>query len=109
MIMRRMVKEFVEIKDYASLDVLIGRLVAVRDSLPAVAAAEVKMRGDDIFGRQLCVTYSRQQTAEEAERDARYADAYRQSRERELSRLQEELGVVCRVPRARGRRLRIVA
>jgi hypothetical protein len=107
--MSRLVKDFIEIKDYGSLDELIERLTAVRDSLPAHAEAEVKMRGDDIFGRQLSISFYRPQTREEVECDARYAHAYRESRERELSRLQEELGVECRVPRNRSRRLRIVA
>ena len=107
--MSRLVKDFIEIKDYGSLDELIERLVAVRDSLPTDAEAEVKMRGDDIFGRQLSISFYRPQTQEEAACDARYAQAYRESRERELSRLQEELGVECRVPRNRSRRLRIVA
>ena len=107
--MSRLVKDFIEIKDYGSLDELIERLVAVRDSLPTDAEAEVKMRGDDIFGRQLSISFYRPQTQEEAACDARYAQAYRESRERELSRLQEELGVECRVPRNRSRRLQIVA
>jgi hypothetical protein len=102
--MNRRVKDFVEIKDHASLDALIEKLIEVRNSLPAEAEAEVKLRGDDIFGRQLCVSYFRDQTMEEAECDARYADAYRQSRERELSRLQQELGVP-----SSGAKLRAVA
>lgn len=106
--MRRRVKEFIEIKDYTSLDALIESLVAIRDDLPCAAEAEVKMRGDDVFGRQLTVTYFREQTPDEAECDARYAAAYRESRQRELSRLEAELGVQCRVPRGR-RNLRIVA
>ena len=100
--MNRRVKDFVEIKDYTSLDALIEKLVAVRESLGTDAEAEVKLRGDDIFGRQLCVSYFREQTAEELESDARYADAYRQSRERELSRLQEELGVPAGRPNLRA-------
>lgn len=107
--MSRMVKDFIEIKDYTSLDALIERLVEVRDTLPSAGEAEVKMRGDDVFGRQLSIAYFRPQTPEEAECDARYAQAYRESRQRELSRLQEELGVECRIPRNRARRLRIVA
>lgn len=107
--MSRLVKDFIEIKDYGTLDELIERLVAVRDSLPADAEADVKMRGDDIFGRQLSISFYRPQTQEEAECDARYAEAYRESRERELSRLQDELGVECSVPRSRSRKLRIVA
>jgi hypothetical protein len=106
--MSRMVKDFIEVKDCASLDALIGRLVEVRQSLPEGAQPEVKMRGDDIFGRHLCVSFYRPQTAEEAECDARYADAYRESRERELSRLQDELGFCPVTPRSSGR-LRIVA
>jgi len=101
------VKDFIEIKDCSSLDALIERLSEVRDSLPREAQPQIKMRGDDIFGRHICVSYFRPQTADEAECDARYADAYRASRERELTRLQEELGF-CAIPEQR-RRLRIVA
>lgn len=107
--MSRVVKEFVEIKDFTTLDALIEKLVELRGSVPDSAEAEVKLRGDDVFGRQLCVSYMRPQTSAEADCDARYASAYRESRERELQRLQEELGVVCRVPRSNRRRLRIVA
>ncbi len=106
--MSRMVKDFIEIRDCTSLDMLIARLVAVRDSLPNAAEAEVRMRGDDVFGRQLCVSFFREQTTEEAECDARYATAYRESRQRELDRLQAELGVVCGTPSNRARRLRVV-
>ena len=87
---------------------LIARLTEVRDSLPREAEPEVKMRGDDIFGRHVCVSFYRPQTDEEAECDARYAEAYRQSRERELNRLQDELGF-CPVPAKRTGKLRIVA
>ena len=106
--MSRQVKDFIEIKDCGSLDALIARLIEVRDGLPDEAQAEIRMRGDDVFGRHLCVSFLRPQTAEEAECDARYADAYRESRERELSRLQDELGFCPLTPRA-GRQLRIVA
>ena len=105
--MSKLVKEFIEIKEFTSLDALIERLVELRDKLPDSAEADVKLRGDEVFGRQLCISYMRQQTGEEADCEARYAEAYRHSRERELQRLQDELGVVCRVPRRRG--LRIVA
>jgi hypothetical protein len=103
------IKDFIEIRDCGSLDELIGRLSAVRDALPDGARPEIKMRGDDIFGRHICVSFYRSQTAEEAACDARYADAYRASCERELNRLQDELGV-CPVPqRVQPRRLRAVA
>ena len=106
--MSKLVKDFLEIKDQGTLDALIERLVQVRDSVPQGGEAQVKMRGDDVFGRHLCVSFMRPQTAEEAECDARYANAYRESRERELSRLQEELGV-CQLPQQRRGGLRIVA
>ena len=77
--MRRLVKDFVEVKDYRSLDQLIERLQQVRASLPDGADAEVRMRGDDVFGRHLSVSFSRPQTEEEAACDARYAQAYRDS------------------------------
>src|ERR1044072_9371281 len=99
-VMSRRVKDFIEVKDLTSLDALIERLQEVRARLPNEAEPEVKMRGDDIFGRHICVSYYRPQTAEEAECDARYAEAYRQSRERELNRLQDELGF-CPVPARR--------
>jgi hypothetical protein len=106
--MSRRVKDFIEVKDTGSLDSLIERLQEVRSGLPAGAEPEVKMRGDDIFGRHICISYYRPQTTEEAECDARYAEAYRQSRERELNRLHDELGY-CPVPARSERKLRIVA
>lgn len=78
-------------KHTGSLDALIERLQEVRGNLPTGAEPEVKMRGDDIFGRHICVSFFRPQTNEEAECDARYAEAYRQSRERELNRLHDKL------------------
>jgi hypothetical protein len=107
--MSRLVKDFIEIKDHTSLDALIEHLVAARESLPEGAGAEVKMRGDDVFGRQICISYFRAQTPEEAACDARYANAYRESRQRELDRLQAEMGAVSSSPRARARRLRAVS
>jgi hypothetical protein len=106
--MSKRVKDFVEVQDCASLDALIERLVDVRASLPEDSEVEVRMRGDDVFGRHICVAFYRPQTEAEAQCDARYAQAYRESRERELSRLQDELGF-CPVPQEGRRRLRIVA
>lgn len=70
--MGRRVKDFIEISDYTSLDSLINTLVAVRDNLPPEAEPEMKLRGDDVFGRRLTITYLRELTSEEAECDARY-------------------------------------
>jgi sensor domain CHASE-containing protein len=77
--MRRLVKDFVEVKDYRSLDQLIERLQDVRASLPEGADAEIRMRGDDVFGRHISISFSRPQTDEEAACDARYAAAYEES------------------------------
>ena len=105
--MKRRVKEFIEIDDHSSLDALIAKLSEVRETLPPEAEAELRLRGDDVFGRQLSISYFRDQTAEEAEVEARYAKACKEAREKELARLQQELGVVCYAPR-KGK-LRIVA
>ena len=70
--MGRRVKDFIEISDYTSLDSLINTLVAIRDNLPADAEPELKLRGDDVFGHRLTISYSRELTTEEAECEARY-------------------------------------
>ena len=72
--MPRRVKDFIEISDYTSLDRLIDYLQVIRDNLPRDADAELKIRGDDFFGRRLTITYFRDLTEEEAERDARYGE-----------------------------------
>lgn len=105
--MKRRVKEFIEIEDHHSLDDLIAKLIEVRDALPADSEAELRLRGDDVFGRKLSISYFRAQTADEADCETRYAAAYKEAREKELARLQQELGVVCYPPR-KGK-LRIVA
>jgi hypothetical protein len=107
--MSRRVKEFVEISDHQSLDELIGRLIEVRDQLPDDAEAELRLRGDEVFGRRITISYFREQTAEEAELERRYADAQKEAKAKELERLQAELGMVCyQAPGKRGK-LRIVA
>ncbi len=106
--MSRRVKEFIEIEDHSSLDDLIAKLIEARDTLPAESEAELRLRGDDVFGRKLSISYFRDQTAEEAECEKRYADACKEAKERDLARLQEELGVVCYTPNRKGK-LRIVA
>lgn len=73
--MPRRVKDFIEISDYTSLDSLIRYLEAVRDNLPENSEAELHIRGDDIFGRRLTITFFREQTPEEAELEARYSAA----------------------------------
>jgi len=106
--MSRRVKEFVDISDHKSLDDLIGQLIELRDSLPDDCQAELKLRGDEVFGHRITIAYLRDQTAEEAEIEQRYAETQRQAKQQELERLQAELGVVCyQAPGKRGK-LRIV-
>ena len=71
--MARRVKDFIEVGDYTSLDRLITTLQAIRDSLPADSAPELKLRGDDVFGRRISICYMRELTDEEAELEGRYA------------------------------------
>jgi hypothetical protein len=107
--MSRRVKEFIDIGEHISLDELIGKLVEVRDSLPAEAEAELRLRGDDVFGRRITITYFRDQTEEEAELEKRYAEAEKEAKARELEKLQQELGVVCHAAPGKRGKLRIVA
>ncbi len=71
--MTRRVKEFIDITDHESLDDLINKLTEVRDSLPGDSEAELRLRGDDVFGRKLSISYFRAQTVEEADRERRYS------------------------------------
>ena len=73
--MSRLIKDYIEIGDHASLDDLIARLTELRDSLPLEAEAALKIRGDDVFGRHLCVGYLRPLTEAEAACEGRYAEA----------------------------------
>ena len=70
--MGRRVKDFIEISDYTSLDSLINTLIAIRDNLPEDAEPELKLRGDDVFGRRLTISYLRELTQDEVDCDARY-------------------------------------
>jgi hypothetical protein len=107
--MSRRVKEFVDIADQVSLDELIQKLAEVRAGLPEDCEPELRLRGDDVFGHRITITYFRAQTEEEAECEKRYAKAEKEAKARELDRLQQELGVVCYDAPGSRRKLRIVA
>jgi hypothetical protein len=107
--MKRRVKDFVDIADHVSLDDLIGKLAELRDSLPEEAEPELRLRGDEVFGHRITISYFREQTDEEAEIERRYAEATKEAKERELQRLQAELGVVCYAAPGKRGTLRIVA
>ena len=75
----RRVKDFIDISEYTSLDDLIRYLEAIRDNLPADHQAELRIRGDEVFGRRLTISYFRDQTAEEVELDSKYSGGDRES------------------------------
>ena len=107
--MSRRVKEFINIDDHVSLDELIGKLVEIRDILPDESEAGLRLRGDEVFGRKITVAYLRPLTEDEAAIEERYANAEREAKERELARLQLELGVVCYAAPGKRGKLQIVA
>ena len=71
--MARRVKDYIEISEYTSLDTLIAYLKTIRDNLPEDAEAEMRVRGDEVFGRRLSISFFRDLTVEEAEREQRYS------------------------------------
>ena len=88
----RRVKDFIEISDYTSLDALIRYLETIRDNLPAEHEAELQIRGDEVFGRRLTITYFREQTPDEAELEARYAGS--EANDEAIEQLQRQLDEV---------------
>jgi len=75
--MTRMIKDYVEIGEFSTLDEMISRLAEIRDNLPPEAETELRIRGDAVFGRHLCVGFMRPLTAEEAACEGRYHDLER--------------------------------
>lgn len=71
--MPRRIKDYIDISEYTSLDDLIHYLEVVRDNLPPDHQAEMKIRGDEVFGKRLTITFFREQTADEAELESKYA------------------------------------
>ena len=69
----RRVKDFIDISEYTSLEDLIRYLETIRDNLPDEHQAELKIRGDEVFGRRLTITYFREQTPQEVELESKYA------------------------------------
>jgi len=70
--MQRLVRDTIEVRECDSLDLLLARLQAVREALPDPAAAQVRLRGDDVFGRLITIRYTRPLTDEEAALERRY-------------------------------------
>ena len=72
--MSRLIKDFIEVGDHQSLDQLIAQLSAIRERLPEGGEAQVRLRGDDRFGRHLCVITHRPLNAAEADCEQRYGN-----------------------------------
>ena len=70
--MSRMTKDYLKVGDQLSLDDLIAQLTAIRDAMPHGAEPRVQVRGDEHFGRHLCVAYRRPLTEEEVDCFSRY-------------------------------------
>lgn len=107
--MSRRVKDYVDVADHVSIDELIEKLMAIRDALPEGSDAELRLRGDEVFGHRITISYFRPQTEEEAAIEQRYSAEAREAKERELERLQAELGLVCYAAPGKRGKLRIVA
>jgi hypothetical protein len=89
----RRIKDFIDISEYTSLDDLIRYLETIRDNLPPEHDAELKIRGDEVFGRRLTITYFREQTPDEADLEARYG-ADGQSEDPGIEQLRRQLDEV---------------
>ena len=63
-----MVREYVEISGCDTIEAVIAGLEAVKKQMPpGCSEAQVRLRGDDVFGRHILVTYSRPETEAELE------------------------------------------
>ena len=88
--MPRRVKDFIDISEYTSLDDLIRYLETIRDNLPEDHEAELKIRGDEVFGKRLTITYFRDQTDVDANLHVKYAPP----EDAEMDKLQRKLNDV---------------
>lgn len=70
------IRDFIDLPDHQSLDALLERLTAVRQQLPYGAIdLRVHMRGDDVFGRKLTVSFLRPRTPTELALARNYSTA----------------------------------
>jgi len=90
----RRVKDFIEISEYTSLDDLIRFLEIIRDTLPEDCEPELRMRGDDVFGRRLTISFLRDLTHEEASLEARYSGGELPEPNPAIEQLREKLDKV---------------
>lgn len=101
--MARRVKDFIEISEYTSLDDLIKFLKVIRDTLPGDGEPELRIRGDEVFGHRLTISFLRELTAAEASVEARYSGEVLPEPDDAIERLREKLDKVP-FPNSAGRR-----
>ena len=104
--MRRLTKDFIEISDHTSLDMLIKTLTAIRETIDPAAEPEMKLRGDDVFGRRLSISYFREISGDEAAIEDRYAHAHYSADALAIAKLQ---AVLDRIPSTREQPVRHAA
>jgi len=90
----RRVKDFIEISEFTSLDDLIKFLKIIRETLPSDGEPELKIRGDEVFGHRLTISFLRELTAEEASLEARYTGATLPEPDESIEQLREKLDKV---------------
>jgi len=73
--MNRLVRDYIDIPNHIELDDLIATLTQLRETLPEHAQAEMRLRGDDIFGRRLTISFLRARTEDEAACEDKYNEA----------------------------------
>ena len=71
--MPRRVKDYIEISEFTSLNDVIRFLETIRDSLPEGCEPELRIRGDDVFGHRLTISFLRELSTEEATLEAKYS------------------------------------
>jgi len=69
----RRVKDYIEISEFTSLDDVIRFLEIIRASLPDGCEPELRIRGDDVFGHRLTISFMRELSTDEASLEARYS------------------------------------
>lgn len=81
----RRIKDYIDINELYSLDILIDHLKEVQTNLPPGAQPEIRLRGDDVFGWKLSICYSRWQTQDEVELEEKYKKGQRSGRSKSNS------------------------
>ena len=101
--MSRRVKDFVEISEYTSLDDLIKFLKIIRDNVPGDGEPELRIRGDEVFGHRLTISFLRDLTSEEASIESRYTGEAMPEPDDSIERLRAKLDEIP-FPHSAGRR-----